>query len=135
MCIRVYAVTERNKLLCGALPLLIVAQLCFGIYFTVMNGTTPRESFNRLFIHSRVVLYEPLVSPLPEINLDAYKSCLPSRWRPGELTFASISITFGMPLPSDFQHDFTSGVLMYCGHPRSFDVLDHFVHSQRVKDE
>lgn len=135
MCIRVYALTERNKLLCGALSVLTVAQFCFGIYFTVMNGTTPCEFPDRFFVRSRVVLYRPLVSPLPEINLDAYKSCLPPSWRPGELTFVSISVTFGTPLLSDFQHDFTSGVLTHRGHHRSFHVLDHLVHSQKVKDE
>ena len=50
---------------------------------------------------------------LPEINLDAYKVCLPPRWRPGELSFAGISVTFGTPLPSDSQHNFTFGVLMH----------------------
>ena len=58
-----------------------------------------------------MVSYRPLVQPLPEINLDAYKVCLPPRWRPGELTFTSISVTFGTSLFSDSQHNFTLEVL------------------------
>jgi hypothetical protein len=56
------------------------------------------------------------VAPLPKINLDAYKSCFPPRSRSREVAFAGISVTFGMPLPSGFQHNFTLGFLM---HPAS----------------
>jgi len=48
MCLRVYAVTRRNKLIGGALSVLIVAQFCFGIYFAVVDGTSPCEFLNRL---------------------------------------------------------------------------------------
>ena len=53
------------------------------------------------------------MGPLPEIDLDAYKVCFPPRWRPGETAFTSISVVFGAPLPSDFQHGSTSGALTY----------------------
>ena len=99
MCLRVYAVTGGNKLLAGPLSVLVIAQVCFGIYFTILYGMIPREFgyLSRLC----VVSYRPLVQPLPEINLDAYKTCLPPRWRPGEVANVSISVTFGTPLPSD----------------------------------
>jgi hypothetical protein len=50
MGLRVYAVTGRNKVVGGALSALIVAQLGFGIYFTVVYGTTPCEFLDRLFV-------------------------------------------------------------------------------------
>jgi len=48
MCLRVYGVTGRNDLIGGALSVLIVAQFCFGIYFTVTHGTKQCEFLNRL---------------------------------------------------------------------------------------
>ena len=53
MCLRVYAVTGRNKLVGGTLSVMIVGQLCFGIYFTVVNGTTPCEFLDRLAVRVR----------------------------------------------------------------------------------
>lgn len=41
--------TGKRKLLGGALCVLIAAQLCFGIYFIVLNGSSPCEFFDRLF--------------------------------------------------------------------------------------
>lgn len=100
MCLRVYAVTRRNKLLSGTLSLLIAAQLCFGIYFTVMYSMAPCELLNRSFIC--VWSHRLLVQPLPEIDLNVYKVCLPPKLWPGELTFAGISVTFCTLSPSDF---------------------------------
>ena len=71
----------------------------------------PCGFLNRLFV--RVLSYRSLVQPVLEINLDVYNVCIARNWRPGELAFASVWITFGTPLPSDFQHNFTLGVLMY----------------------
>jgi len=65
------------------------------------------------FSFARVVSSATIVASLPDINLDAYKICFPPRWRPGELTFTSISVTFGAFLPSDFRRNLTSGVLIY----------------------
>lgn len=50
MCLRVYAITGGKKLLSGALSILIVAQLGFGIYFIFVNATTPCEFLDRLFV-------------------------------------------------------------------------------------
>ena len=92
------------------------------------------------FVCSRAISYRLPVQPLPEINLDAYKVCLPPRWRPGVLTFAGISVTFGTPLPSGF-HLGSSNVLHIpyrpstLWHRRSSHILNRFGHSQRIKDE
>jgi len=55
--------------------------------------------------------------------LNVYKACIAPKFRPGELGFSAISVTFGTPSPPDFQHNFTLGVLihfmsrtpLYCG--------------------
>ena len=65
------------------------------------------------FVCSRVVSSRSLVQSLPEIDLDAYRVCVPPKFRPGELTFTSISLVFGTLLPSDLRDNFTLGVLMY----------------------
>jgi len=64
------------------------------------------------FIRSRVVSPRSLVQSLPEIDLDAYRVCVPPKFRPGELTFTSISIVFGTLLPTDLRDNCTLGVLM-----------------------
>ena len=138
MCLRVYAVTRRNKLLCGALSVLIAAQLSTGIYFAFMYGTGPSGFLSCLFV--RVLSHRSSVQPPPEVDLDVYNACIPQEQRPTELAFNSISVVFGAPLPSDFQLDFTSGALMffasrvplYC---RSFYVLNHLGHGQRTRNE
>ena len=140
MCLRIYAVTRRNKFLGGGLLVLTVVQFCFGIYSTAVDAKSPREFINRLFV--RILSHRWPVQPLPKINLDAYRICLPQRSRSGELVFTSFSITFGTPSPSDFQHNSTMGVLMYfiprtplrCG-IRSFYIHNYFRHSQRINHE
>ena len=138
MCLRVYAVTRRNKSLCGALSVLIAAQLSTGIYFAFMYGTGPCELLSRPFV--RVLSHRSSVQPPPDVDLDVYKVCFPREQRPAELAFNSISVAFGTPLPSNFQLDFTLGALMsfasrvplYC---RSFYVLNHLGHGQRTRGE
>jgi len=100
MCLRVYAVTQKNKLLCGVLSVLAATQLGLGICYAVVEATGPCEFLNRLFIPT--LFHWSLVQPAPDINLDIFKVCLPRRWLPGEVAFASISVIFGTPLPSDF---------------------------------
>jgi len=111
MCVRVYAVTGRNRFLCGALCVLASAQLGFGVYHTVMYSVLPCGFLNRFFV--RAVSSRSLVQSLPEIDLDAYRVCIPPKFRPGEVTFTSISLVFGTLLPSDPRYNFTLGVLMY----------------------
>ena len=65
----------RNKLLRGALSVLIAAQLIVGIYFAVVDGTGPSEFLNRLFV--RMLSHRSSVQPPPEINLDVYNVCIP----------------------------------------------------------
>ena len=125
MCIRVYAVTGRNRFLCGALCILAAAQLGFGLYHTVMYSVLPCESPQQFF-RSRVVSSRSLVQSLPEIDLDVYRVCIPPKFRPGEVTFTSISFVFGTLLPSDLRDNSTLGVLMYFMsriHPR-YGIVD-----------
>ena len=111
MCLRVYAVTRRNKLICGVLSALIAAQLSFGIYFAVVDGTGPSEFLNHLPV--RVLSHRSLVQKFPEISLDMFHVCVPQERRHVELAFISISVAFGTPLPSDPQRDVTSGALIF----------------------
>jgi len=111
MCLRVYAVTGKNKLLCGVLSVLAATQLGLGICLAVVNGTASCEFLSHLFV--RVLFHRSLVQPLPNINLDIFKVCLPRRWPPGEIAFTTIPVAFGTPLPFDFQHNSISGVLTY----------------------
>ena len=103
--------TRRNKLLCGALSVLIAAQLSAGIYFAVADGTGQSEFFGRLFV--RTLSHRSSVQPPPQVNLALYNICIPQEQRPAELAFNSVSVAFGAPLPSDFQRDFTLGALMF----------------------
>ncbi|KAF9643583.1 hypothetical protein BDM02DRAFT_3123236 [Thelephora ganbajun] len=73
--LRVFAVTQRNKLVGGAFSVLIFAEFCFGTGFIVRTTIRPLQS-------------------LPEINLDAYKACFFERWRVGELSFTAIAAVF-----------------------------------------
>ena len=111
MCLRVYAVTEKNKLLCGVLSVLVATQLGLGICYGVVEATGPGEFLDRLFV--RVSFHQSLVQPPPDINLDIFKVCLPRRWPPGEIAFSSIPVVFGTPSPLEFQHNSTSGVLTH----------------------
>ena len=92
--------TKRNKFFCGVLSALVATQFGFGMRYAVMDGTSPCEFLNHLVV--RMLFHRSLVQSLPDINLDVYKMCLPHRWRAGELTFISISVVFGTPLPSNF---------------------------------
>lgn len=91
--------TGRRKLFGLVLCVLIAAQLGAGICLTVWDGSHP----GRLSPSTRfgVVSCLSLEQQLPEVNLDAFKLCLAQRWRTGEVTFISITMTFGMALPSD----------------------------------
>jgi len=104
MCIRVYAVTGRNKLLCGVLSVLIAAQLSVGIYFAIVDGTGPGEFLSRLFVC--MLSHRSSVQPPPEMNLDAYNVCIPRDRRPAVLAFSSVSVAFGASLPSNREFTF-----------------------------
>lgn len=49
-CLRIYAITERNKLFAGALSVMIVTQMSFGIYLIVKDGKGPGELLGPFFI-------------------------------------------------------------------------------------
>ena len=112
MCVRVYAVTGRNRFLCGALCVLTAAQLCFGIYYTVMYSVLPCETLDSFFAHAWFNS-RSLVQSLPEIDLDAYRVCVPPKFRPGEVTFTSISFVFGTLLPSDLRDNSDLRILIH----------------------
>ena len=106
--------TGRSKLLCGAISVLIVAQLIVGIYSTVVDGTGLSEFLNRLFLP--MLSHHSSVQPPPEMNLDVYVSIPRERWL-AVVAFSSVSLAFRAPLPSSFQREFTLGALMsfaYC---------------------
>lgn len=48
-CHRIYAVTERNKLLSGALCIIVIAQLSWGIYYLTETAVNPRKFFELFF--------------------------------------------------------------------------------------
>ena len=48
--LRIYAVTERNKWIGGALSVTILAQISFGTYYLVRTVINPRKSPNILFV-------------------------------------------------------------------------------------
>jgi hypothetical protein len=50
MCVRVYAVTQKNKLVVGALSVLMAAQHIFAIWFIAKNAMTPSESPNHFSV-------------------------------------------------------------------------------------
>jgi len=90
-------VTGRNKLLCGALLVMIAAQLGTGMYFVVAYGTGPSGFFSRLFV--LVLSHRSSVQQPPEINLYVYNGCIPQEQRPAELAFNSVSVASGAPSP------------------------------------
>ena len=47
---RVYAVTGKKKLFGGALCILIVAEICFGLFLAVSTAWSPCKFLNRLFV-------------------------------------------------------------------------------------
>lgn len=73
--LRVYAVTERNKWIGGALSSLILGQLTFGIYMVVAAAENP------------------MLRP-PEINLDPFKFCVYEMPKLGDLVFVNIAVAF-----------------------------------------
>ncbi|KAF9648022.1 hypothetical protein BDM02DRAFT_2449903 [Thelephora ganbajun] len=75
--LRVYGVTGRNRLLGGALFVVISAQLCLGIYFVTRAAINPIQS-------------------VPEIDLDPFKVCFYKRWRLGEILFNNFMIAFDL---------------------------------------
>ena len=97
MATRVYAVAGRGKLLGVVFCVLIAAQFGSGLCNTVWYGEHQSESLGSIcsFMVSRL----SLAIKLPELDLDAYKLCLAQRWRPGEVTFSSITVVFGTSSP------------------------------------
>ncbi|KAF9648019.1 hypothetical protein BDM02DRAFT_3187465 [Thelephora ganbajun] len=75
--LRVYGVTGKNRLLGGALFVIISAQLCLGIYLVVRAAVNPIQS-------------------VPEIDLDPFKVCFCKRWRLGEILFNNFMIAFDL---------------------------------------
>jgi hypothetical protein len=139
MCVRVYAVTQRNTWIASALSVIMAAQLGFGIYLIVDAARTPCKFPNRSLV--RVEIYNrPLVLPSFGINLDAFHTCSFQQWRVGDLAFGYITIFFGTSSLSNLQHGFTLGVLTRLTHypPNSRHrryccILGHFNHSQETR--
>lgn len=73
--LRLYAVTERNRWIGGALSSVILGQLAFGIYQVVVAVESP-------------------MLRLPGINLDPFKFCTFARSKLRDLVFVNISLTF-----------------------------------------
>jgi len=73
--LRIYAVTEKNKWLVGALSVLIASQFCCGVFSTVWIGIRPLQA-------------------LPNINLDVFKLCIYDQWRLGQYLFVNIAVAF-----------------------------------------
>ncbi|KAF9648039.1 hypothetical protein BDM02DRAFT_3116114 [Thelephora ganbajun] len=92
--LRVYGVTGRNRLVGGALLVLISAQFCLGIYFVIRAGINPMSS-------------------VPEIDLDPFKVCLFKRWPLGDILFNNFMIAFGTLSSSNLQHNLTARALMH----------------------
>ena len=95
---RVYVITGKNKLLGGALALVIVAELCSAMFSVVWFALGPCEFPTRLSFD--VCLRRPLVQPLPEVNLDPFKICIYKRWETGELMYYGLAMLFGTSSPS-----------------------------------
>lgn len=73
--LRIYAVTERNKWIGGALSVIILAQISFGTYYLV-----------------RTVINPP--ARLPQVDLDPFHVCLAELWELGGLIFTIIGACF-----------------------------------------
>lgn len=104
---RVYAVTEKNKLLSGALCVLIAAQLSAGAYSTIRFALAQRKFPTCSFVRVRTHGF-PALQTL-DINLDVFKVCSYNRWRPAEFIYSNIAISFGTPSPSNLEHIFAWG--------------------------
>jgi len=100
MCIRIYAVTRRNKLLCGVLLVVIAVQLSAGINFAIAYGTGPSGFLSSLFV--RVLSHRSSVQLPLGVDLDVYNACIPQEQRPAELAFNGISVASGTPFPTRF---------------------------------
>lgn len=73
--LRLYAVTQGNKLLASTLFTLIITQVSFGTYCVIRAVLGPAK-------------------PLLGINLDSYKICFPGQWQAGGFAFTGIATTF-----------------------------------------
>jgi len=73
--LRVYAVTEGNRWVGGALFSIIAAQFVFGIYSTVISAMSP-------------------IQQLPDINLDPFKFCAYEPSKLEQLVFVNIGAAF-----------------------------------------
>ena len=96
--------TEKNKLLGGALALLIAAQFCFGIFSVIWISLHPRKFLDHLFFRMRT--HRLLVQPLPPVDLHALKFCAFKWWRLGALIHSNLSIFFGTSSPPNLPHSF-----------------------------
>jgi len=99
---RVYAVTSMNKLLGGALALLITAQFCFGVFSVIRAMLHPGKFLDHSSV--RVRTHRLLVQPLPEIDLDVFKFCIFKRWRLGELVYYNLATFFGKSPTTTLSH-------------------------------
>ncbi|KAF9648038.1 hypothetical protein BDM02DRAFT_3116104 [Thelephora ganbajun] len=75
--LRVYGVTGRNRLIGGALFVMVSAQISLGSYFLIRAVIDPIQS-------------------VPEIDLDAFKMCFYKRWQHGEISFTNLVIVFDL---------------------------------------
>ena len=135
--LRIYAVTKGNKLLTGALCVLIAAQLCFGVFSLIRAVMGSCELLDRFFV--RVWTHRLPAVPVPDINIDAFRVCFLGRWRLGELLYINLAIAFGMSPLSQLQRNCTSGVLIHLTpySPRrgirSSRIPDRCGHSQEIE--
>jgi hypothetical protein len=95
MCLRIYAVTGRNRRLGSLLLVLISTQLCFGIYYITRSAMSPGESFFSLFVPVNSSGIWSLAQSFSDIKVDALEFCIIQRWKLGELLFTNIVIVFG----------------------------------------
>ncbi|KAF9781540.1 hypothetical protein BJ322DRAFT_229181 [Thelephora terrestris] len=71
----IYAITRRHKLLGGALALVIVVEICNGIFSIFWIASGP-------------------LAPLPDIDLDAFKICIHKNYNVGKLIYYITAMVF-----------------------------------------
>jgi len=95
--------TGRNKLIGGALTLVVLAQFCHGTYAIVWTSLRTRKSHNYFTVPARAHLF--LVKKLP--IMDVFGICGYERWITGGPIYFSLTISFGTSSPSTLQRCFT----------------------------
>ena len=93
ICLRLYAVTGRNKLYGAVFITLITGQFGGGLWYDIVSGRAPSELFIDLLIFAQSHWLS--VQKLPPINLDAFRACAAASVRSGAISFVSIAIAFG----------------------------------------